>query len=61
MSRCLADMHCSTEADANTNADAIAASLEDACGTGMLMRKPYRIDHEPVPWWKFTVFLLKLL
>jgi len=54
-------MHCSTEADANTNADAIAASLEDACGTGMLMRKPYRIDHEPVPWWKFTVFLLKLL
>nr|XP_044249378.1 uncharacterized protein LOC123002814 [Drosophila takahashii] len=31
MSRCLADMHFVTEADVNTNADGIAASLEDAC------------------------------
>ncbi|XP_070851444.1 uncharacterized protein [Drosophila suzukii] len=55
MSRCLADMHCSTEADANNNADAIAASLEDTCRTGMLMRKPYRRDHEPVPWWNTEI------
>ncbi|XP_070851452.1 uncharacterized protein [Drosophila suzukii] len=59
MSRCLADMHCSTEADANTNADAIAASLEDACRTGMLMRKPYSRDHEPVPWWNSEIATLR--
>jgi len=59
MSRCLADMHCSTEADANTNADAIAACLEDACRTGMLMRKPYSRDHEPVPWWNSEIATLR--
>jgi len=45
ISRCLADMHFFTEADANTNADGIAASLEDACKEGMLLCKPFRRDH----------------
>jgi len=59
MNRCLADVHLFTEADASTNADGIAASLEDACRAGMLQRKPFRRDHEPVPWWNFEIATLR--
>jgi len=49
MSIWLADMHFFTE----------AASLEDACRTGMLQRKPFRRDHEPVPWWNYEIATLR--
>jgi len=59
MSRCLADMRFFTEADANTNADGIAASLEDTCRAEMLQRKPFRRDHDPVPWWNSEIATLR--
>jgi len=44
---CFVGMYLNTDADANTNAKGIAASLEDACRVGMVQRKPFRSDNCP--------------